>query len=116
MHAVNSKSSTCCKDLVIVSWNVDGRLLPNLARPDFREEIERADIFFVQETHLRPDQKDMVRDMEGFDLFTMSRTMPEGSDTYGGVCAFVRKSLQAALCPEWCSPDILVLRVGDMHF
>ncbi|KAJ7073919.1 hypothetical protein C8F01DRAFT_1098690 [Mycena amicta] len=49
-------------------------------------------------------------------IFTMSRRMPDGADTYGGVCGLVRKSLHAKLCPEWCSPDILVLQIGDMHF
>ncbi|KAK6981294.1 hypothetical protein R3P38DRAFT_2808226 [Favolaschia claudopus] len=100
----------------VVSWNMDGRILPNLARPDFRRSIEQCDVFFVQETHLRPDQREMLRALEGFDTFTMYRRMPEGQDTYGGVCAFTRKSLSAQLDGERSSPDIMVLRIGDMHF
>ncbi|KAK7016168.1 hypothetical protein R3P38DRAFT_2543074, partial [Favolaschia claudopus] len=115
-HALSSAQCRCVRDLVVVSWNMDGRLLPNLARPDFRRSIEECDVFFVQETHLRPDQKDMLRTLEGYDSWTMSRKMSEGQDTYGGVCAFTRKSLNARLDGERSSADIMVLRIGDMHF
>ncbi|KAK7034217.1 hypothetical protein R3P38DRAFT_2519193, partial [Favolaschia claudopus] len=115
-HALYTARCRCVRDLVVVSWNMDGRILPNLARPDFRRSIEQCDVFFVQETHLRPDQREMLRALEGFDTFTMYRRMPEGQDTYGGVCAFTRKSLSAQLDGERSSPDIMVLRIGDMHF
>ncbi|KAJ7061310.1 hypothetical protein C8F01DRAFT_1139609 [Mycena amicta] len=71
---------------------------------------------FGSQLRVRMYSLDMVREMEGYDTFTMSRRMPDGADTYGGVCGLVRKSLHAKLCPEWCSPDILVLQIGDMHF
>ncbi|KAK7035168.1 hypothetical protein R3P38DRAFT_2518767, partial [Favolaschia claudopus] len=57
-----------------------------------------------------------VRSFEGYDSFSMSRKMPDGQDTYGGVYALARKSLNAKLDAERSSPDILVLRVGNMHF
>ncbi|KAK6974227.1 hypothetical protein R3P38DRAFT_2812144 [Favolaschia claudopus] len=82
----------------------------------FRKSIEESDVFFVQETHLRPDQKDMVRGLEGYECFIMTRKMPDGEDTYGGVCAFVHKSLKAKVDMARSSPDILVLKIGDMHF
>ncbi|KAK6977939.1 hypothetical protein R3P38DRAFT_2580488, partial [Favolaschia claudopus] len=115
-HALISARCRCVRDLVVVSWNMDGRLLPNLTRPDFRRSIEQCDVFFVQETHLRPDQREMLRGVEGFDSFTMSRKMPDGQDTYGGVCAFTRKSLKAKLDVQRSSADIMVLHIGDVHF
>ncbi|KAK6984370.1 hypothetical protein R3P38DRAFT_2806565 [Favolaschia claudopus] len=79
------------------------RLLPNLARPEFRKSIEESDVFFVQETHLRPDQSEMVRDAGGTGHVRRSLR----------ICAQV---LKAKLDIERSSPDILVLRIGDMHF
>ncbi|KAK6981279.1 hypothetical protein R3P38DRAFT_3464464 [Favolaschia claudopus] len=46
----------------------------------------------------------------------MTRKMPDGEDTYGGVCAFVHKSLKAKVDMARSSPDTLVLKIGDMHF
>ncbi|KAK6988327.1 hypothetical protein R3P38DRAFT_2804596 [Favolaschia claudopus] len=79
----------------------------------FRKSIEESDVFFVQETHLRPDQKDMVRGLEGYECFIMTRKMPDGEDTYGGVCAFVHKSLKAKVDMARSSPDILAQHPWD---
>ncbi|KAJ7193945.1 hypothetical protein GGX14DRAFT_587402 [Mycena pura] len=83
-------------DIVIVSRNMNGTLIKNLARPEFRRIFDRLDVFLVQETHLRPDQRDMVRNIPGFDTFVISHPMPVGHNTAGGVTAFASQKMSQA--------------------
>ncbi|KAK6983905.1 hypothetical protein R3P38DRAFT_2807487 [Favolaschia claudopus] len=86
-------------------WGGEGSdFCRTLPVPTFRRSIEECDVFFVQETHLRPDQKDKLRTLEGYDSWTMSRKMSEGQDTYGDLMG------RGLLRTLW------FLRIGDMHF
>nr|GAT51027.1 predicted protein [Mycena chlorophos] len=115
-HLACTSSTGEMRRLVVWSWNVDGKLLPNLSRLDFRNMVQGSDVFFIQETQLRPDQRDMVRGIPGYDVFVISRTMYKDEKTWGGVAAFVKKDLRARLVEDWSSTDLMVLLIGDMYF
>ncbi|KAJ7060825.1 hypothetical protein C8F01DRAFT_1253303 [Mycena amicta] len=101
-------------NVIILSWNMNGKFLVNLTHPDFRNKLfSSLDVLLVQETHLDPLNHNMIPNVDGFDKFAISREMPFGRETFGGVAAFVRRSLKAELCDDLSSPDLMVLRIAD---
>ncbi|EMD30701.1 hypothetical protein CERSUDRAFT_78667, partial [Gelatoporia subvermispora B] len=77
--------------------------------------VQRFDVVFFQETHLRPEQEDFLQIPRDFELVVRSRDLrADLSVEGGGVAALVRRSVQMDVQSELCAEDCLVLLVDNV--
>ncbi|GBE82387.1 Ribonuclease H1 [Sparassis crispa] len=94
----------------LLSWNVNGRLALKLTDSMFVSYLFQYDVLLLQETHLRPEEHDVLIFPEEYDMIAVSRrNTPTMQQPGGGVAIFLRCQIPRIVLTSLCTDDMLVV-------
>jgi exonuclease III len=103
----------------ILSWNINGRLRLHLNCPIFCNHfLTGSGIVAFHETHLRPNEADLLPTLPTHDLYHTRRPAPLSfAKPGGGIAVYVNKSVtNSRMLPAHTSPDCITLHCETFIF
>ncbi|RDX44986.1 DNase I-like protein [Lentinus brumalis] len=101
--------------LRVISWNIYGSFAVKASAPWFHNFVRQWDIVCVQETHLCPDQEDLLDLPPGYSCLARSRPQSDFmTNQRGGVLMIFRAELPIKDVTPSATSDLLAVEIGTV--